>query len=565
MFKLSPRRNQRNNKGFKVKHALHICVLGGVCIWLLYQLQHSRNKTATYDDSASGSKKAATGNRNGYIKLGRKDLDPRIEEMTTEDLKNGGQDAEEGKSFDDDNNKAAEIEQDQEKVEESEPLNRQKDAEEDESNNEGKETAEEESRNENDENKEQKGVEQERAVEEENKVGKGEETEKLSDSIEDKGESNKENGSEEKIENGGKVKEVEVEENNEKSDARTEGEEKQESKEKNTETVVAAAAAENGSEDVSLTNKGNTKTMNVKEQGEPENSPKNATNHGKKSLSGSGSKLTQVKNGKENNLKNAESLGGTGKTSLVTAETIEAKEQQQTEDNSNPMTGKMEAKEQQQVDDKSVTDSTQTENGSASLRDKSNAVGNEIDLVDNSNTTVGSKDGNEQQQEHDNTITGSTQTRNKPVDNVDSSGDGGETVPKEQTDSSDANSSTSSTNGESTSNSTSGEQSSVLARQTEMNEGLTKQILDADSGSGEKFNLSNDDNETTNPGENNSIDSSNSQNEESSSGSTRNPNGGQQNQHESSSSVLQEEADARTDLETMPQTEITGNNREAAE
>nr|GMC66256.1 dentin sialophosphoprotein-like [Ipomoea batatas] len=538
MLKLSPRRNQRSSsRGVKVKHALHICVLGGVCIWLLYQVYHWRNKTATYEEA---SKKAEAGNRNDFIKLGRKDLDPRIEEMTAEDLKNGGQDAEEGKSFDDDDsNKAVELEQDQEKVEESESLNRHKE--------------------------EQKGAEHEKAVEEENEVGKGEETEKLSDSKEEKGESN---GSEERNENGGIVKGVEVEENNEKRDAMSDGEEMKESKEKATENIVAAA--ENGTRDSqedSLAEKGNAETMTMKEQDEPKNSPKNATDHDKNSESGSGSILKSAE------VKNGASLGGTGKTSLEdssnpTEGTIEAKEQQQMEDNSNAMAGIMEAKEQQQVPDKPVTNATQTENGSAGSGDESNAVGGETSLEDNSNPTVGSKEGNEQQQEHDNSITGLIQTENKPVENVDSSGDGKETVPREQTDSSDANSISSSTNGESSSNSTSGEQSSVSAAQTEMTKGLTKQMSGADSGSGEKINPSNDNNKTTNLSENNSTDSSTSQNEDSSSGSTTNPNDGQQNQFESSNSALQEETDVRTDLETIPefpQKETGGNNHEATE
>nr|GME01681.1 dentin sialophosphoprotein-like [Ipomoea batatas] len=326
----------------------------------------------------------------------------------------------------------------------------------------------------------------------------------------------------------------------------SDGEEMKESKEKATENIVAAA--ENGTRDSqedSLAEKGNAETMTMKEQDEPKNSPKNATDHDKNSESGSGSILKSAE------VKNGASLGGTGKTSLEdssnpTEGTIEAKEQQQMEDNSNAMAGIMEAKEQQQVPDKPVTNATQTENGSAGSGDESNAVGGETSLEDNSNPTVGSKEGNEQQQEHDNSITGLIQTENKPVENVDSSGDGKETVPREQTDSSDANSTSSSTNGESSSNSTSGEQSSVSAAQTEMTKGLTKQMSGADSGS----------------------DSSTSQNEDSSSGSTTNPNDGQQNQFESSNSALQEETDVRTDLETIPefpQKETGGNNHEATE
>ncbi|XP_039053498.1 protein bfr2-like [Hibiscus syriacus] len=47
MFRVSPSRNQRS-KGLKVKHALQICVLLGICIWLLYQVKHSGEKKAAY-------------------------------------------------------------------------------------------------------------------------------------------------------------------------------------------------------------------------------------------------------------------------------------------------------------------------------------------------------------------------------------------------------------------------------------------------------------------------------------------------------------------------------------
>lgn len=63
---------------------------------------HHQEKTSS---SVRRSKATtAAGDQNGLsvIKLGRKDLDPRgIEQMTAEDLKNGGQDAEEDKRFDD--------------------------------------------------------------------------------------------------------------------------------------------------------------------------------------------------------------------------------------------------------------------------------------------------------------------------------------------------------------------------------------------------------------------------------------------------------------------------------
>ncbi|KAJ6896165.1 hypothetical protein NC651_022401 [Populus alba x Populus x berolinensis] len=39
MIKRSPRRNPRS-KGIKLKHGLQICLLLGVCFWLIYQVKH---------------------------------------------------------------------------------------------------------------------------------------------------------------------------------------------------------------------------------------------------------------------------------------------------------------------------------------------------------------------------------------------------------------------------------------------------------------------------------------------------------------------------------------------
>ncbi|GMH24623.1 hypothetical protein Nepgr_026466 [Nepenthes gracilis] len=73
MFKLSPRRNQRS-KGFKVKHVLQLCVLLGVGIWLLYQIQNSHNKKAVDEEGSKVSEKLQDGFEK--LKLGRKDLHP---------------------------------------------------------------------------------------------------------------------------------------------------------------------------------------------------------------------------------------------------------------------------------------------------------------------------------------------------------------------------------------------------------------------------------------------------------------------------------------------------------
>ncbi|KAF5456434.1 hypothetical protein F2P56_025922 [Juglans regia] len=78
MLKQSPSRNQKS-KGFKVKHAIQICLLLAICIWLLYQVKHSHErKKASEENSSKISEKMQSGHE--IIKLGRKDLHPREEE-----------------------------------------------------------------------------------------------------------------------------------------------------------------------------------------------------------------------------------------------------------------------------------------------------------------------------------------------------------------------------------------------------------------------------------------------------------------------------------------------------
>ncbi|KAM1729575.1 hypothetical protein ACFX12_019942 [Malus domestica] len=79
MLKQSPSRNQRS-KGFKVKHAVQISLLLAICIWLLYQLKHSHDKKAYEESSGTISGKMQKGD--AIIKLGRRDLYPRVDETS---------------------------------------------------------------------------------------------------------------------------------------------------------------------------------------------------------------------------------------------------------------------------------------------------------------------------------------------------------------------------------------------------------------------------------------------------------------------------------------------------
>ncbi|KAM2989370.1 hypothetical protein FF2_003360 [Malus domestica] len=76
MIKRAPSRNQRT-KGIKVKHVLQICLLLGVCFWLIYQVKHSHDKKVALDkkDKKTSTRSLSEGE---LLKLGRKDL-PKLE------------------------------------------------------------------------------------------------------------------------------------------------------------------------------------------------------------------------------------------------------------------------------------------------------------------------------------------------------------------------------------------------------------------------------------------------------------------------------------------------------
>lgn len=80
MLKQSPSRNQRS-KGFKVKHALQICLLLAICMWLLYQVKQTCQKRLALEES---SRTVNLGNDHGILKLGRKGLSPQLEEIVTD-------------------------------------------------------------------------------------------------------------------------------------------------------------------------------------------------------------------------------------------------------------------------------------------------------------------------------------------------------------------------------------------------------------------------------------------------------------------------------------------------
>ncbi|KAL3538760.1 hypothetical protein ACH5RR_002126 [Cinchona calisaya] len=80
MYRQSPSRSQRS-RGIKVKHVLQICFLLAICFWLIYQVKHSHDKRKEFDESdLKNSQHTQTSSE--VVKLGRKDLHPRVEETT---------------------------------------------------------------------------------------------------------------------------------------------------------------------------------------------------------------------------------------------------------------------------------------------------------------------------------------------------------------------------------------------------------------------------------------------------------------------------------------------------
>ncbi|CAI0436698.1 unnamed protein product [Linum tenue] len=77
------KRASSRSKGIKVKHVLQISLLLGVCFWLIYQVKHSHdNKKEFGEKDAEVSTTTRTRvNDNEILKLGRKDLHPRVDDV----------------------------------------------------------------------------------------------------------------------------------------------------------------------------------------------------------------------------------------------------------------------------------------------------------------------------------------------------------------------------------------------------------------------------------------------------------------------------------------------------
>ncbi|KAG8645735.1 cilia- and flagella-associated protein 251 [Manihot esculenta] len=113
MIKRAPSRNART-RGFKVKHVLQICLLLGVCFWLIYQLKHSHDKKKELDEYEAQIS-VRTQSDVGISNLGRKGLHPRVQELS-KDKKHEEEDDEET-TVDEEVNKMEENKHEQKQVE----------------------------------------------------------------------------------------------------------------------------------------------------------------------------------------------------------------------------------------------------------------------------------------------------------------------------------------------------------------------------------------------------------------------------------------------------------------
>ncbi|ESQ53769.1 hypothetical protein EUTSA_v10025138mg [Eutrema salsugineum] len=124
-------RSQRGSKGIKGKHILQICVLLGVCIWLIYQVKYSHDKKKEfYEKDGKKSTVLLSESEDGLVKLGRKDLLPgyhnqnenekHVEEEEDEEEVSREDEEKESKSKIENGNNEEEKEEEEEVVDEDE-------------------------------------------------------------------------------------------------------------------------------------------------------------------------------------------------------------------------------------------------------------------------------------------------------------------------------------------------------------------------------------------------------------------------------------------------------------
>ncbi|XP_073125082.1 uncharacterized protein [Henckelia pumila] len=85
MYRQFVKTNQRS-KEIKVKHVWQICLFLGVCFWLIYQVKPSHDEKKGFDESDVQVSLPSGHSEMIFVKLGRKGIHSRLEEMSVEDV-----------------------------------------------------------------------------------------------------------------------------------------------------------------------------------------------------------------------------------------------------------------------------------------------------------------------------------------------------------------------------------------------------------------------------------------------------------------------------------------------
>lgn len=141
-MKKSSSRSQRGSKGIKGKHVLQICVLLGVCIWLIYQVKYSHDKKKEfYEKDVEKSTVLLSEIEDGVVKLGRKDLLPKYhnqkenekhveEDEDEEEVSHEGEEKEKKSKVENGNHEEEEEKEEEEEVVEEDEEDKNKQGEE---------------------------------------------------------------------------------------------------------------------------------------------------------------------------------------------------------------------------------------------------------------------------------------------------------------------------------------------------------------------------------------------------------------------------------------------------
>ncbi|KAI3509459.1 hypothetical protein L1887_24743 [Cichorium endivia] len=81
MYRHSPIRNPRS-KGIKFKNVLQVCLLLAVCFWLIFQVKRSHDKKKEFENTKKefDNTKISLNSNDEIVKLGRKDLQPKLDQ-----------------------------------------------------------------------------------------------------------------------------------------------------------------------------------------------------------------------------------------------------------------------------------------------------------------------------------------------------------------------------------------------------------------------------------------------------------------------------------------------------